>query len=91
MPPGSGKPVISPGSVTYYSSLEIPTRGIATTTGRPSLPLPGARPNVSPPYSWSRNWAFHFILYYYYITTRALFSPDDLFVLIEGFWRLGGF
>jgi len=32
-----------------------------------------------------------FILYFTIITTRALFSPDDLFVLIEGFWRLGGF
>jgi hypothetical protein len=33
-----------------------------------------------------------FLLYKFTITTtRALFSPDDLFALIEGFWRLGGF
>jgi hypothetical protein len=73
----------------YYPSLEISTRGIATAAGRPSLPLPGARPNISPPYSWSHNWLFLF--YFTITTTRALFSPDDLFALIEGFWRLGGF
>ena len=34
-----------------------------------------------------------FYIYMYSITaiTRALFSPGDLFVLIEGFWRLAVF
>ena len=32
-----------------------------------------------------------FLIYFTITTTRALFSPDDLFALIEGFWRLGGF
>jgi len=34
-----------------------------------------------------------FFIYIYSTTaiTQALFSPDDLFVLIEGFWRLAVF
>jgi len=57
---------------------------------RSGTTLVTARPNASPLLTHGAA-AGLFLLYFTITTTRALFSPDDLFALIEGFWRLGGF